>query len=769
MALNCKQCGAPVPAEKRDCQACGEDNGAPNVRLAESDAERKVLARRLKDAEISAKARNCSDVLERFGVAVLSSHAVMARSLAVVQDLIEGGRTYTSYHRQLASGARIAVDNEWDRTRTQVEAALFPNFHQDIVFASLSLKIPERLETVISDCYFKLMLQPNYREIVQQWTKNFTDKKVRRKTKRHNELVERQLMEEEADFEAPSWSAPMHENFISVGKQKRAIVKQLENGNDSRARSFTEQLIKWQLHNGGRVYAAKSLCSLAQEARRVGNTPLQLKWVKWATEIAPEDAWAHSQAGDAYFSVFQFNEADREYRAASLWGMGRRGDIGQAKVLAATGQLDEALRLSQLAITKYPLDPEAHSSYAQYSEILRKMWRLEDAFQSYEEAIEKYSDQSSLRCGRAAVLTDMSRLTEALEAYDSIINDFPAEVVAWTGRADVLKNLGELEASLDAYDEAIRRFPFEAVPVCGRADVLRSMGRLHDALAAYRDAKERFPNDPAAYSGLGEVNRELEKFDAALAVYGEAKERFPHESRIRNGYAKLLRSAGSFEEALQEYDRIVREFPYDLVTLSGRANMLKALGYYDEALEAYDVVLAQRPDYSYARHAKAAIYVIQSKFDLALELLPTRSPKTSSEWVAFHIRGMLHLRKGEYEIALDIFTKGVLESPFHQNRLYFENALAATKVCLSRYQEAINHIRQTDTVISHLLMLHSYAALGRVDEARQELAAVNDNSPPPLVELRDEIAAQFRLVDRTPKWESAWLLDRESEVLLQAA
>jgi tetratricopeptide (TPR) repeat protein len=265
------------------------------------------------------------------------------------------------------------------------------------------------------------------------------------------------------------------------------------------------------------------------------------------------------------------------------------------------------------------------------------------------------------------------------------------------------------------------------------------------------------------------VNRELEKFDAALAVYGEAKERFPHESRIRNGYAKLLRSAGSFEEALQEYDRIVREFPYDLVTLSGRANMLKALGYYDEALEAYDVVLAQRPDYSYARHAKAAIYVIQSKFDLALELLPTRSPKTSSEWVAFHIRGMLHLRKGEYEIALDIFTKGVLESPFHQNRLYFENALAATKVCLSRYQEAINHIRQTDTVISHLLMLHSYAALGRVDEARQELAAVNDNSPPPLVELRDEIAAQFRLVDRTPKWESAWLLDRESEVLLQAA
>ncbi len=139
MVLKCKCCGAPVPPEKRDCQACGEDNGAPNVRLAESEEERKALARRLRDAETSTKARNCSNVLERFGVAVLSSQAVIARSLAVVQDLIEGGRTYTNYHRQLASGARIAEDNQWDRTRTQVDAALFPNFHQGIVSASLSL------------------------------------------------------------------------------------------------------------------------------------------------------------------------------------------------------------------------------------------------------------------------------------------------------------------------------------------------------------------------------------------------------------------------------------------------------------------------------------------------------------------------------------------------------------------------------------------------------------------------------------------------------
>jgi hypothetical protein len=138
--INCKRCGQPVPDEKRECQACGEDNGYPNVRLAERTDELAALGQRLHDAEVSATARKCKDVLDRFGVAVLGSRAVISRSLAIVQDLIESDRrTYTSYQRQLAYGARVAEDNEYDRVRTQVEAALFPNFHEDMLFGFLSL------------------------------------------------------------------------------------------------------------------------------------------------------------------------------------------------------------------------------------------------------------------------------------------------------------------------------------------------------------------------------------------------------------------------------------------------------------------------------------------------------------------------------------------------------------------------------------------------------------------------------------------------------
>jgi hypothetical protein len=138
--ISCRRCGKQVPPEKRECQTCGEDNGFPNVRLAETAAEVTALQRRLHDAEVSSAARKCKDVLDRFGVAVLGSRAIISRSLVTVQDLVESDRrTYTGFQRQLASGARVAEDNNFDRVRTQVEAALFPNFHADMLFGFLSL------------------------------------------------------------------------------------------------------------------------------------------------------------------------------------------------------------------------------------------------------------------------------------------------------------------------------------------------------------------------------------------------------------------------------------------------------------------------------------------------------------------------------------------------------------------------------------------------------------------------------------------------------
>jgi hypothetical protein len=137
--MNCSSCGNVVPNSLRACPACGEDNGFPNVRIANSAEERTALRDRLQLAEASATAGLYKDILDDFGQVVLDSKAVIARPLAVIQDLLDDERLlYTSFHLQLDAQSR-APNEGFDAVRTQFEAALFPNFHKEIRYAALTL------------------------------------------------------------------------------------------------------------------------------------------------------------------------------------------------------------------------------------------------------------------------------------------------------------------------------------------------------------------------------------------------------------------------------------------------------------------------------------------------------------------------------------------------------------------------------------------------------------------------------------------------------
>jgi len=138
----CTACSSPIPSNKRDCVVCGTDNGCPNVRQAEGSVEKTALAERLADAEVSANARGCLDILKKFGVAVLSSSAVMARSLAVLDSLVKSDKSlYIPFYKQVSSGARIPEDNDWDLGRTAADSTVMPHYFEEISFAALSLDL----------------------------------------------------------------------------------------------------------------------------------------------------------------------------------------------------------------------------------------------------------------------------------------------------------------------------------------------------------------------------------------------------------------------------------------------------------------------------------------------------------------------------------------------------------------------------------------------------------------------------------------------------
>lgn len=138
--MKCTNCSELVPDNRRDCPACGHDNGFPNVRCAGQPSERQALHKRVADAKVSAEARGVTAELIQFEKATKDSQAVISRSLSDILHLAKGDEfSYAGFARQLRAGTRAPADNQFDKTRLQYENALFPNYSEDILFGSLSL------------------------------------------------------------------------------------------------------------------------------------------------------------------------------------------------------------------------------------------------------------------------------------------------------------------------------------------------------------------------------------------------------------------------------------------------------------------------------------------------------------------------------------------------------------------------------------------------------------------------------------------------------
>jgi len=137
---NCKNCERPIPTFERNCPYCQSDVGFPNVRAAEDPTELAALDQRVKDANVSARGRECETVLADFGRSVLKSQAVIARSLSAIQSLFSTDNTlYVNFYKEVVSGGRLPEDNAWDRGRLAVDGTLFPHYHDKVTFGALSL------------------------------------------------------------------------------------------------------------------------------------------------------------------------------------------------------------------------------------------------------------------------------------------------------------------------------------------------------------------------------------------------------------------------------------------------------------------------------------------------------------------------------------------------------------------------------------------------------------------------------------------------------
>ena len=119
---------------------------------------------------------------------------------------------------------------------------------------------------------------------------------------------------------SPAFFGKSSDKFQRVTAEKDAVVVRIQRNDLRNARRFTSELVSWQVKEGDAEFAAKTLCSLAQEAKRLGESSLQLEWSLQATEIYPDDPWSFAQAGDALVAQYRYAEAIEYFKLAGMKG-----------------------------------------------------------------------------------------------------------------------------------------------------------------------------------------------------------------------------------------------------------------------------------------------------------------------------------------------------------------------------------------------------------------------------------------------------------------
>jgi hypothetical protein len=134
----CSVCDTLVSSVGTACNVCQEPIGFPNVRLAIKESA--SLDERYHMEMESVKARNIQKTARDFETAVEHSNIVIVRSFIDMLSIVENeNKLISTFHQQVASGARLAEDNYYDPRRDGIESIVHPLYYKEIHYAALSL------------------------------------------------------------------------------------------------------------------------------------------------------------------------------------------------------------------------------------------------------------------------------------------------------------------------------------------------------------------------------------------------------------------------------------------------------------------------------------------------------------------------------------------------------------------------------------------------------------------------------------------------------
>jgi tetratricopeptide (TPR) repeat protein len=523
-----------------------------------------------------------------------------------------------------------------------------------------------------------------------------------------------------------------HELYTQAQSEIEAIKNALYSGDVNKAERYANQLFERQINKGDKSYASKSLSSLSEYAKVLGNYKFMIKWANQAVEANPTDIRAHAQLADSYLLMGDYDSAWKcfdkcktnslKYEAYSYGGF--------ARIHRARHEYESALEMIIKALDTCDYDSVNACIKA---EILGDMRRHAEAESIYKKLLRDFEDVPAIYCGLARIFEEQRNFSEAEATYRDAIEKFPEEQIPIGSLGFFLVKQGKFTEGLRCLDLAINlSVKGDFANHYAKATALKMCGRYHDAELVLRKVIES-TNDAIdtvdAYVGLVELLGQSKREQEALELC-EQYEISHTNSKILRAKASILRKLGRTLEGLAIVNTLASSSPTWTQILCDKADILRGLGQLDESKDIYKRVLALNKFEKRALKGLRLIDAIQKVSNPNSVFIDSSIEKkiTLDDWEEFSIQGLILLSEEKYSDAKKVFLECEKSSPFIMIKEDSNIPLTASRIGLKQYRAALENIKRLkgDTVLLQKAML--YNQLSNFEKLKSVLLEINKNA-----------------------------------------
>ncbi len=328
--------------------------------------------------------------------------------------------------------------------------------------------------------------------------------------------------------------------------------------------------------------------------------------------------------------------------------------LQQGKVQCNLKNWDAAVTACERAIEL--MGPKTAEAYQLLGQALQNKGCLEDAKQSYTQAITLQPETAEVYAYLGSVYAEQGQIEEAANCYRQAIERRPNFAGAYWELGEIHQKSGDRSQATDCWYKALQLEPSWATAKehwrLGTA--LAEQNKLDQAVSSYRQAIQFDPAFSEAYHNLGVILGKQRKWQEALNYHQQAVQIGPDKPQIWAGLGRALSALERWEEAIAAYHQVTKIkldgkqgyaiFQHALVQLEQCQKALVACSYYDvaeglsqqekwqEAISCYQQAIERNPNsaqfHASLGKALAAVNLWQeaiAAYQQAMELAPEQT------------------------------------------------------------------------------------------------------------------------------------------------